>query len=616
MLVQIFTALIFLQLVAVLLAEVTVLKTNQYIYDKSPKLRIRGSGFDAEDHDIILELGVGGQTNLAVDKDFMISKDPDGEGVILKLLGNRKWADLSKRTSPVALILNAVRFSIDPEKKNLLPSPVIVAQVLNTPNVEAYKRVIYQSASYELRIDGTGFIGAKKVDFYFKPPLVKEVAYEDVTPYPLTKNEVILRLRYGYSWREERGPLYLVGVDTGGGPVKVNGDEGVLIADVQANHELHDITVEPTASFQLIYADEPSLLITGTGFNPVGNTFRFANGLLGNNVNYSTLSVTDTSIQLRLTPGSYWRKNFDNLPGVLTLLGVNTCQGYVAVGPSNAAKGRDIATVFERPAIYSNNKKIFKTHSHELHVMGTGFPLANTDYKPQLKFNPPLKEGVDYKLRVVARDDLEITLLDSRSWRPTAGPLIIMAINTRGDEAGWVTFPGEGVHVAEVVEDFDPPFKAGVDYELELRDKNRVVIHLRAGVQEQLARDGLSSPKTLEDDGGLECSRLDDFKESNDSMADRAARITTCFASTPNLSNFGIKANATDLEEKASFSYMTLAKFLCGLSSNMCKVVPCLTKSLAAEVEGRVLRRSSAFLPSIFSRKCHCTIYIPLSNAS
>eukprot|EP01039_Chlorochromonas_danica_P011757 gene11757-13214_t len=519
MLVQIFAALIFLQLVAVLLAEVTVLKTNQYIYDKSPKLRIRGTGFDAEDHNIILELGVGGQTNLAVDKDFMISKDPDGEGVILKLLGNRKWADLSKRTSPVALILNAVRFSIDPEKKNLLPSPVIVAQVLNTPNVEAYKRVIYQSASYELRIDGTGFIGAKKVDFYFKPPLVKEVAYEDVTPYPLTKNEVILRLRYGYSWREERGPLYLVGVDTGGGPVKVNGDEGVLIADVQANHELHDITVEPTASFQLIYADEPSLLITGTGFNPVGNTFRFANGLLGNNVNYSTLSVTDTSIQLRLTPGSYWRKNFDNLPGELTLLAVNAGQGFIAVGPSNAARGRDIATVFERPAIYSNNKKIYKTHSHELHVMGTGFPLANTDYKPQLKFNPPLKEGVDYKLRVVARDDLEITLLDSRSWRPTAGPLIIMAINTRGDEAGWVTFPGEGVHVAEVVEDvsdfgqvdrkisdesvvfqFDPPFKAGVDYELELRDKNRVVIHLRAGVQEQLARDGSSSPKTVNGD--------------------------------------------------------------------------------------------------------------------
>eukprot|EP01040_Poterioochromonas_malhamensis_P024690 gene24690-30601_t len=85
---QIFTALIFLQLVAVLLAEVTVLKTNQYIYDKSPKLRIRGTGFDAEDHDIILEVGVSGQPNLSVDRDFTISKDPGGEEVVLQLLGH------------------------------------------------------------------------------------------------------------------------------------------------------------------------------------------------------------------------------------------------------------------------------------------------------------------------------------------------------------------------------------------------------------------------------------------------------------------------------------------------------------------------------------------------
>eukprot|EP01039_Chlorochromonas_danica_P005464 gene5462-6015_t len=433
---QNFAALIFVQLLAVLLAEVTVLKTDQYIYDTSPNLPIRGSGFDAEAGDIILEVGVSGQPNLQVDRDFTISKDPGGEEVVLKLPGKHKWADLSKRTAPVALILNGVRFATDPEKKNLLPSPkknllpspVIVAQVLNTPSVEAYKRVIYQTATKELHINGTGFIGAKKVDLFFRPPLMNEVDYEDVTPYPLTKNEIILRLHHGYSWREEPGPLYLFGVDTGGGPVKVNGDEGVHIADVQANRKMHYITIKESASSQLIYADEPTLLITGSGFNPVGNTLRFANG-------------------------SYWRKNFDNLPGELTLLAVNAGQGFIAVGPSNAARGRDIATVFERPAIYSNNKKIYKTHSHELHVMGTGFPLANTDYKPQLKFNPPLKEGVDYKLRVVARDDLEITLLDSRSWRSTAGPLIITAINTRGDEAGWVTFPVEGVHVAEVVED-------------------------------------------------------------------------------------------------------------------------------------------------------------------
>lgn len=71
-------------------SEVTVLKAVQTIYDKSPKLRIRGSGFDADDHDIILELGAEDQP-LKVDKDYLINKDPDGDGLILKLLGNRRY---------------------------------------------------------------------------------------------------------------------------------------------------------------------------------------------------------------------------------------------------------------------------------------------------------------------------------------------------------------------------------------------------------------------------------------------------------------------------------------------------------------------------------------------
>lgn len=43
------------------------------------------------------------------------------------------------------------------------------------------------------------------------------------------------------------------------------------------------------------------------------------------------------------------------------------------------------------------------------------------------------------------------------SWRKDNGPLVIKAINTRGDEDGWVQLNGgNGVHVAEVVDDIDP----------------------------------------------------------------------------------------------------------------------------------------------------------------
>lgn len=516
---QIFSALILLALSALIAAEVTVLKATQYIYDKSPKLRIRGTGFDADDHNIVLDLGVNGQAPLTVDKDYMITKDADGDGIILKLLGNRKWADLSKRVPPVAMILSGVRFSTDPAKKNLLNDPVIVAQVLNTPTVQENRDIIYTSATNELRINGTGFIGSKEVDFYFKPPLVKEVAYEDVTPYPLVKDEIILRLRHGYTWRDEPGPLFVIGVDTGGGPVKVSGDDGVVVSEVQANLDLHGVSVD--ASDQLLYADDANVLISGEGFNPVGNTLRWANGLLGNGVNYTTVSTSETSIAIRLVPGSYWRKNFENLPGTLTLLAVNAGQGFVAVGPTNAAKGRDIATIFERPAVYSDNKKVYRTHSHELHIKGTGFPLPATGYKVQLKFDPPMGAS-DYSVRVVERGDLEVTLLDGRAWRETPGPLVVTAINTRGDDAGWVKLPGDGVHVAEILEDidaqqtggvevfpmgekvyqsalqeqiqitgtgfkdgmaftFDPALKAGTDYDLDVKSKNRVIIRLRNG---------------------------------------------------------------------------------------------------------------------------------------
>ena len=72
-------------------AEVTILQSQvQTIYDRSPKVRIKGSGFEADDHDITLELAARGQNPLKVDKDYAISKDDEGEGIILKLLTNRK----------------------------------------------------------------------------------------------------------------------------------------------------------------------------------------------------------------------------------------------------------------------------------------------------------------------------------------------------------------------------------------------------------------------------------------------------------------------------------------------------------------------------------------------
>jgi hypothetical protein len=55
-----------------------------------------------------------------------------------------------------------------------MTEPMIIANVLGTPTVSENQNVLYMSASNELRINGSGFMGAKKVDLYFKPPLFVE----------------------------------------------------------------------------------------------------------------------------------------------------------------------------------------------------------------------------------------------------------------------------------------------------------------------------------------------------------------------------------------------------------------------------------------------------------
>lgn len=67
---------------------VTVLQSSQIYYDRSPKIRIKGSGFNVEDRNVYLDIATNIGT-LTKNKDYMINMDGDGEGVILKLLSNR-----------------------------------------------------------------------------------------------------------------------------------------------------------------------------------------------------------------------------------------------------------------------------------------------------------------------------------------------------------------------------------------------------------------------------------------------------------------------------------------------------------------------------------------------
>lgn len=460
---QLLVILVALVLLGAVFAEITILKNVQVLYDRSPKIRIKGSGF-GDGSKVLLSLSSAGGKPLVQDEDFNIidTTKPNDAGITLRLKPSKKWVDLQDRVPPVALILEKVAFKEKPDV-NLLPNgeSIILANVLESPSVEASDQHLYMTATNQLTINGTGFEGAKLVNLYFQPPLKKEIDYKIVSQFPIVSDQVRLKLTHGSKWRFAPGKLVVQALDTGGGPVAVG---NVTVANVLQNLAVHSITVEDTASTQLIYHDDPVIKIKGTGFKEGGpNRLAFSNGILGRGKNYTTTEHTATELSLKIAAGSMWRRNGENLPGYLTLLAVDAGGGFISVGPINAGKGRDVASVFERPSIHpaAPVEKIFRTHSHELLIRGTGFPMVMS--RPLLRFSPALQEGVDYTVVVTTRQDMTITLVGGRTWKDTPGPLYITGINTRGDEAGWVTYPGTGLQVAEVVADTAADQTGGVE---------------------------------------------------------------------------------------------------------------------------------------------------------
>jgi hypothetical protein len=70
---------------AVALAEIEITVQPITVYDRSPKLRIRGTGFAAQEHEIQLTF----EPELIEGKDYSLDKKND-EGIILKLLAGKR----------------------------------------------------------------------------------------------------------------------------------------------------------------------------------------------------------------------------------------------------------------------------------------------------------------------------------------------------------------------------------------------------------------------------------------------------------------------------------------------------------------------------------------------
>ena len=324
-------------------------------------------------------------------------------------------------------------------------------------------KVIYMTGTKKFNINGTGF-RAKDVKLAFDPPLVQG---EDYILEVRSATFMQLTLRTGKKWRSdgEPGPLKLRRISTGAGFLRIDAKYGgVTVAEVQVDLGAHGVRVETTYSDQKIYQSSPKIKVTGSGFNATTslNALKWGNSLRGKGINYTIVGGTTSALELRLSEFSQWRSNPKNLPSPLLLLAVNAGAGLVPVGPTEAKKGRRVATVYEDPGVQSAKAsdlpKLYRTHSHELWVRGQGFTKGTT----ALTFEPALKLNDDYVLTVFNRTALLVTLLDGKAWAPKAGTLSIAKIDTGAGTVGarYALTRGKddlamAVPVATVVDDED-----------------------------------------------------------------------------------------------------------------------------------------------------------------
>lgn len=497
-------------LTAVTSASISVVERPMMLYSSvSPKLRIQTaedafSGILSKNVELKFTPTLKSSSyNLTIASDKVLT---------LTLLPGKKWANPSV-VDGMTLYVTEIRIH---GGDNLLENAVPVATVIPTPSIDrADDNIIYMSGTSKLVINGSNF-REKGMELVFDPPLENQKDYILSVKSP---NTMVLTRMSSSVWRKDPGPLKLRRIDTGAGALRVDPVYGgITVAEVQANLGMHGVTVESTPD-ERFYQDTGELVVLGSGFNSTANYLRFANGIRGRGTNYTTVEHTKELLRMRLTPGSKWRANPENLPGPLVLLAVDAGAGFVPVGPTEAKKGRTVATIFETPSVKRNTKDIYQSHTHELWLVGEGF--TRQTYTTSVTFSPSLNtkgDDPDVNMVVYNRTHIKLTLLEGKKWvssTPSSEgtPLSVVSINTgagaykldvvvanvksdddehasgvsitRSNQVLYQTaalkklvISGNGFS-SNTVLTFSPPLVKDVDYTQQFVDKNTLTLSLR-----------------------------------------------------------------------------------------------------------------------------------------
>lgn len=210
------------------------------------------------------------------------------------------------------------------EEENLLPTALVVANVIPTPSILDSSSDLNVREYGNLTIHGLNLKGAISIAFLFSPEIVD---YTIMSPLPLEQNAVYIMLKCDVS-----GPLYVVSVDTGGGALTLNAKVANIVPQYQPSSVLSDtsdyssISVHPLSRpSSLNYSDidkitssqDPSAPIIVHVTSPISYLaivgfflFVFSTILLYKNSQASTGWVAQSSHYLLLNNPKKWPEAF------------------------------------------------------------------------------------------------------------------------------------------------------------------------------------------------------------------------------------------------------------------------------------------------------------------
>lgn len=339
--------------------------------------------------------------------------------VVLRLRAGRKW-----RKNAGLLHLTGVDSGPHAVTVNRRLANV-VDTLVSSASVVCSKTPIYHDAPL-LTITGSGFM-ARNDSFVF--------ADSDFNPWFYTINATsesthALALSGSRSWRRDvPTPLTLLSVkaDAGYAPVGPANSFGCEVAmvfkrpSVRARWQ-HEVT-RRTAT--------PKLEIRGEGFPPVHSNFTAAlkfDPPLIEGLDYY-VSNKWVFMELVLLPNRAWRHE----PGELRVTHINTLgteDGWVAVPNGGVCVSivlsDDDIGVFGPVKIFSSQTLAYQS-TPQIVLNGTGFVPGMS-----LSLSPPLREKVDYTVRVASPVQTVLTLTKHGKWRADKGMLLVKSIRVGG----------------------------------------------------------------------------------------------------------------------------------------------------------------------------------------